>query len=117
MDWSIPVTMHKCGHFVHAPMKRTTFLCCTCLHSEIQKSNCQKIFREEENERNLNEKVTGNWSLNLCPIDKIKLNSIWRNPRTENQLRKITSCKDATTDINCQKFLVNRHPVLQGLTK
>jgi len=68
MDWSIPVTMQKFGHLVHAPMKRTTFLCWTCLHSEIHKSNCQKIFTEEK-EQKLNEKVIGNWSLNLFPKD------------------------------------------------
>ena len=29
----VPVTIQKLGDFVHAPIKRTTFLCWTCLHS------------------------------------------------------------------------------------
>lgn len=40
----VPVTMHKSGNFVHAPIKRTTFLWWTSLYSEIiHKYRCCEI--------------------------------------------------------------------------
>lgn len=43
MQKQLPVIMHKCGDFVHAPIKRTTFLCWTCLHQEKDKTKYSKI--------------------------------------------------------------------------
>lgn len=41
---SIPVTIHKCGDFVQAPIKRTTFLCWTFLHFRLIKIPSQRMY-------------------------------------------------------------------------
>lgn len=47
MQKQLPVIMHKCGDFVHAPIKRTTFLCWTCLHQEKDKTKYSKIINQK----------------------------------------------------------------------